>query len=306
MALVGAVVLAAAAAGTAWVAFTRPAATPGPAPSSSAPANLGPGACPPEMAFVEGATFAMGSEPGADVRKNETPLHTERVAAFCLDTTEVTVAAYGTCASCDPAPTTVEGDEITSSGQQFWSKFCNAGHSDRGDHPINCVSWQQARDYCRDRGKRLPSEQEWELAARGSDRRFYPWGNDPPSGRLVNACGSECSHQLTTMLGAIGKEGWPAMHADDDGAPATAAVGSYPAGASPAGVLDLAGNVWEWTASPYCPYGHADCGDSRRVLRGGGWDVPDPGALRASRRHPGVPTGRGHNIGFRCAWSSGD
>jgi formylglycine-generating enzyme required for sulfatase activity len=167
------------------------------------------------------------------------------------------------------------------------------------------VSFSQSRAYCQAQGKRLPSEEEWELAARGSEGRAYPWGDAPPSGKLVNACGSECSGELTTMLSALGKEGWPAMHADDDGATATAAVGSFPAGASAAGVLDLAGNVWEWTASPYCPYGESDCGDSRRVLRGGGWDVPDPGALRSSRRFPGVPSGRGHNIGFRCAWSPG-
>jgi formylglycine-generating enzyme required for sulfatase activity len=91
------------------------------------------------------------------------------------------------------------------------------------------------------------------------------------------------------------------MYDEDDSASATAPVGRYPAGASPAGVMDLAGNVWEWTESHYCPYGKEDCDDSRRVLRGGGWDTVESQYLRAAHRLPSAPLARGWSIGFRCA-----
>jgi formylglycine-generating enzyme required for sulfatase activity len=106
---------------------------------------------------------------------------------------------------------------------------------------------------------------------------------------------------LTDRREKVGKGPWPAMYGDDDAAPLTAPVGRYPAGATPAGVLDLAGNVWEWTESPYCPYGKDECGDSRRVLRGGGWDTTESQDVRAARRYPSAPTARGRSIGFRCA-----
>jgi len=275
------------------------------APAPPAPSvSLAPGSCPPAMIFVPGGAFDMGTVAGDDVRNNETPQHRVEVEPFCIDTTEVTVAAYAECGSCGAAPQSVDSKEITSRAQQFWSRFCNAGHADRQDHPINCVSWNQAQGYCAARGKRLPSEREWELAARGSEGRLFPWGNDAPSATLVNACGAECSGMLNDMLQQLGTGSWSSMYDEHDGAASTAPVGSYPRGGSPLGVLDLAGNVWEWTASAYCYYDEQDCVESRRVLRGGGWDIPDPNAVRTTRRHPGAPNGRGHNIGFRCAWSA--
>ncbi len=165
---------------------------------------------------------------------------------------------------------------------------------------MNCVDWDQAQAYCTTVGKRLPSEQEWELAARGTSGRRYPWGNEPPDAQRLNACGQECSRMLTSRREEIGKGAWPAMHTGDDGAPATASVGSYRAHGAVA-PWDLAGNVWEWTSSAYCPYGNVNCGDSRRVLRGGGWDTTETSDLLAARRLPAAPRARSRSIGFRCA-----
>jgi formylglycine-generating enzyme required for sulfatase activity len=254
---------------------------------------------PAGMVVIEGATFQMGSPAEGETPSDETPRHAVAVAPFWLDVTEVTVAAYAACASCERPPLVAESEGVTPNGRSFWSQFCNRPSAVA--HPINCVDWHQARDYCATLGKRLPTEAEWELAARGKDAQSFPWGAAPPSGQRLNACGIECSRMLTERLEAVGKPPWPRMYDEDDSAPATAPVGRYPAGASPAGVMDLAGNVWEWTESHYCPYGKEDCDDSRRVLRGGGWDTVESQVLRAAHRLPSAPTARGWSIGFRCA-----
>ncbi|MCC6552620.1 MAG: SUMF1/EgtB/PvdO family nonheme iron enzyme [Polyangiaceae bacterium] len=269
---------------------------------SRPPASTG---CPEGLALIEGATFPMGSAAEGETPSDETPLHDVTLKSFCLDVTEVTVKAYSACESCEPAPLTVESEGLTPNGRSFWSQFCNhAGKADAAgaqDHPQNCVDWYQAKAYCAASGKRLPTEAEWELAARGKDRRTYPWGDVPPSGERVNACGAECSEMLTARLEKAGKGPWPRMFDEDDAAPSTAPAGRHPQGATPQGVLDMAGNVWEWTDSHYCPYGKEDCDDSRRVLRGGGWDPVESQYVRAAHRRPSAATARGWSIGFRCA-----
>jgi serine/threonine protein kinase len=276
--------------------------------------------CPPGMVVIQDATFRMGSPAEADTPSDETPPsnlpNVVSVRLFCLDTTEVTVRAYSRCKTCEHAQRTVEFEGLTPNGRAFASQFCNTMESP--EHPMNCVDWREASDYCVAQGKRLPTEAEWELSARGKELRTYAWGDAPPSGERLNACGAECSRMMTQRLEKIGKGTakassllagpWPEMYADDDAAEATAPVGQYPRGATPEGVMDLAGNVWEWTGSFYCPYPYGDgatCGDSRRVLRGGGWDTTEAADVRAARRYPSSPSARGKSIGFRCAKSPG-
>jgi formylglycine-generating enzyme required for sulfatase activity len=229
-----------------------------------------PSAAPPapvvdEMASVPAGTFRMGSSdaPGSS---DEHPEHPVRIAAFRIDRTEVTVAAYDACARAGRC-TAAAGADV--------SAFCNEGHPDRANHPINCVDWTQADEFCRWAGKRLPTEEEWEYAARGTDGRTWPWGNDPPSGQL-------CWNRWKTLQG-------------------TCAVGSFAGGDSPFGLRDMAGNVWEWTSSGYSTDYRHERDSAARVNRGGCWYDADPAYVRSAHRDRNAPAGRFDYLGFRCA-----
>jgi len=226
-------------------------------PAPSASASAAPSAkhtCQPEMVSIPAGTFTMGDDQNTEKTGQVT------VDAFCMNRTEVTTAAYAACvkaAKCTPADT---GDP------------CNAGVAGREQHPINCVDWNQADAYCKAQGLRLPTEEEWEYAARGTDGRIYPWGNAAPSDQL-------CWNRF------------------GDGKPnSTCPVGAYPKGRSPFDLDDMSGNVWEWTSSPY--------DDSRRVYRGGGWDGVVPSLVRSAYRFWLEPSFRFGNLGFRCAGSA--
>ncbi len=240
------------------------------------------------MSLIDGATFKMGSDKG---RKDEQPIHDEKVATFCIDRTEVTVAAYSACVearACGRAPTTTTNSAVSS----FADQFCN-GDSTREDHPINCVDASHATAYCSWAKKRLPTEAEWELAARSGTGRTYPWGEDAPRLGLLNACGAECK--------ALQQVSASTLYPDDDGFPSTAPVGSFPSGATKEGVLDLAGNVWEWTATRYCPYDRPGCTTEEVVNRGGGWGSDGALFVRGALRSRNLGTFRSAFIGFRCA-----
>ena len=245
------------------------------------------------MAAIPGGTFAMGSD-APDANENEKPIHTVTVAGYRLDRTEVTVAAYGECVrsgKCsEPDPFTAERGN--------YRIFCNWRHPEgRWTHPINCVDFEQARAFCAWVGKRLPSEEEWEYAARaGSEGRKYPWGASEPDKARLNACGEACTKNLVARR----FPGVKPLYAASDGWPETAPVGSFPAGASKHGVLDLAGNVWEWTATLYTTYdgSHAE---PKRVLRGGSWGGGDARTERTTNRFRLDPSSRAQFLGFRCA-----
>jgi formylglycine-generating enzyme required for sulfatase activity len=251
-----------------------------------------------EVAVAAGH-FDMGSEGGS---AEEKPVHKVNVAAFYLDRTEVTVAAYRQCVQAGKcqAHDTVNWEGYSQADAKKWSRFCTWGKADRDTHPINCVDWDQATAYCAWKGKRLPTEEEWEYAARGTDGRKYPWGNTPePGPTLLNACGAECAAMWLEKFGQARRT----MYQGSDGWPETAPVGSFHKGKSPFGAEDMAGNVWEWTASGYCTYPDTQCSASRRVVRGGSWYDDGPSFMRAASRVAGSPSYRNMFVGFRCARS---
>jgi eukaryotic-like serine/threonine-protein kinase len=261
--------------------------------------------CPPSMVTIPGGQFFMGSEaPGA--RDDQKPIHNVTLGAFCMDPQEVTVRQYETCSDvgkCRRAPTEVEWPKISGADRQRYTPLCNGGNDERGDHPINCVTWEMASTYCAAQGKRLPTEAEWEYAARGPDGRIYPWGDEAPSAKHANACGKEC-----VAWGRANGAPLSALHDEDDGYAATAPVGRFPMGSSRFGLQDVAGNVWEWTASYYGAYTPeaktnpaGPASGERRVIRGGAFNGAYESWMHPSHRYGQDPAARSHGIGFRCA-----
>ena len=157
--------------------------TPTTSPAVPAPPAL---TCPNGSVLIPAGEFSMGS-PDGQGRADEHPRHRVRSAAFCMDRTEVTVAAYRACTSRGPCTVPID----TSVLWGLAHTHCNWGRSVTDTHPVNCVDWNQARNYCAWAGGRLPTEAEWEYAARGVESRQYPWGDAAPDGTRANLCGSE-------------------------------------------------------------------------------------------------------------------
>jgi formylglycine-generating enzyme required for sulfatase activity/tRNA A-37 threonylcarbamoyl transferase component Bud32 len=280
----------------------KPAQAPSQAAAPPSASARPPTACPAGSVLVKGGTMYMGARDIEDAEPHEVKL-----SPFCMDRTEVTTGAYMACVAkgeCERPPDQVSANPpFTKAQTQRFSALCNASHADRSQHPINCVAWDMASNYCHKRRQRLPTEAEWEFAARGSSQEKYPWGRDAPSAKYLNACGKEC-----VRWGVANGEPRQPMYEEDDGFPATAPVGSFPAGATPSGVMDLAGNVWEWTADWYGPYGAAAVTDpagppegTKRVARGGDFFGYDPKWARPAYRWKSDPGTYNHAIGFRCA-----
>jgi len=221
--------------------------------------------------------------------ENEEPVHEVYLDVYYIDQYEVTNAAYQDCVeagTCDPP------EEFISNTRDSYY-----GNSAYDEYPVVNVNWEDANTYCEWRGGRLPTEAEWEKAARGTDGRMYPWG-DEFDGAVVNFCDQECEfdHANTEY---------------NDGYAGTAPVGSYPGGASPYGVMDMAGNVWEWVSDwsggDYYANSPAEnplgptSGENRR-LRGGGWWLP-ANYVSAAYRLRDNPDLSNNSTGFRCAAS---
>jgi formylglycine-generating enzyme required for sulfatase activity len=281
-----------------------------PAPVREAKPQLPPNhtprpACPAGMIGIPGGSFYIGNS--TDSR--EAPIHEVALASFCIDRTEVTVEAYSACVAsraCEPAGTEVTRGAMTDRQVALESPTCNGTRSDRNQHPINCVDWNQAAAYCAWAKARLPTEAEWEYAAIGTEDRIFPWGNEPPGDKRFSGCGAECK----AFIDDVTQTQMEPLYDRDDGWPTTAPIGSFPDDTSAFGVLDMAGNVCEWVSDWYGPYSAGAVTDPKgpptgheRVQRGGSWADPAKGGPRAAMRGTREPKTRGMAVGFRCASS---
>ncbi len=279
------------------------------------PPVVPPTPCPDGMALIEGGRFFAGTDADKFALAMARPAHKVEVGRFCIDIYEVTTEDYVKCSDAGECKRAFS-DSFWPQGsmkRSDWEKaraaystLCNFGAEDRGRHPINCVMWAQADEYCRVKGKRLPAELEFEFAARGSDGRVFPWGDDPPSAKTLNGCGKEC----VEWRKAAGLSPGEPLYPEDDGHVGTAPVGSAPGGRTQAGLFDLVGNVFEWTADPFSRYPRPD-GDSegetptpmdnKRVIRGGAFNSYEPEHTDPALRLPYDADAHTHGIGFRCA-----
>ena len=220
-----------------------------------------------EMALIPKGEFVMGSNERWD---DEAPEHISSTNAFHMDLNEVTNLDY---------------KKFVIATQQVAPYHWPEGNFTKGKekHPVVYVSWFDASNYCKWAGKRLPTEQEWEKAARGPDGLIYPWGNQ----------------------WSLDKSNHPYKHSTG-----TEPIGSYPQGRSPYGLNDMSGNVWEWVDSYYLPHPgnpvtRAEYGKDKRVLKGGSWfDCLSYGCGLSAptfNRSFFTPEVKNNSFGFRCA-----
>ena len=241
------------------------------------------GAPPADMVRIPAGAYTMGSDSGP---ADERPAHRQALSAYFIDRFPVTNAEFAEFLNA-VGPLNAAGERLfdVEDPDARIHRVGGKWMADRGfeRHPVVEVSWAGARDYCAWAGMRLPTEAEWEKAARGTDGRRYPWGNAPPD-------------QTRAQFAARYNE--------------TAPVNAFAAGASPYGAQDMAGNAWEWVSSAYRPYPY-DANDGRedpaagpvRGTRGGGHDSPaaEITTTQRGRNLSRSPASGHHNIGFRCA-----
>jgi formylglycine-generating enzyme required for sulfatase activity len=251
----------------------------------------------------------IGGDLGLQVFTDERPQHAVYLDAFWIDQTEVTVAMFRTFVEAMGYKTTAEREgwgapwtdgpmeeEWPHVSGTDWQHPHGPGSSALDDHPVVQVSWEDAAAYCAWAGGQLPTEAQWELAARGTDGRLWPWG-DTYEGNRGSFCDASCPVKRWNH------------DSYNDGYALTSPVGSFPSGASPYGALDMAGNVWEWVADWYdedyysdSPYENPTGPSSgiERTQRGGAW-IDNESWVRTTVRHATSPGVRCDDLGFRCA-----
>jgi formylglycine-generating enzyme required for sulfatase activity len=248
-------------------AYTAPATTPTYVPPSvPAPSDLG------AMIKIPAGTFKEGNAAVTD----SAPERTVTLSPYFIDKYEVTAGEYKQCVTAGSCLTPLNSISPT---------YCNYNKYGKEHHPVNCVEWSDAKKYCSWAGKRLPTESEWEFAARGTDGRTYPWGSAYPT----------CSHAAFKLdAGSFCSGG------------GTSLVGTHALGVSYWGIHDMAGNIEEWTYDNYAPYTAGPLvnpsgpisGTLGHVVRGGNWEIDALTIRTYSRYH--FDTAK-YWIGFRCA-----
>jgi serine/threonine-protein kinase len=228
--------------------------------------------------FVPSGSFLMGSaDTDGAAYSDEKPQHTVELDAFWIDQTLVTNGQYALCVAAGACKAPLR---FTSNVVDHYY-----GSKDYAEYPVLYVGWTQAATYCAWAGRQLPTEAEWEKAARGTDGRIYPWGNTPPEATLANF--ADTVKDVTR-------------------------VGSYPAGASPYGALDMAGNAWQWVADWFTLdyYAASPAVDptgpqqgTLRVVRGGSYTY-DAAGIRSAYRSGKDPDTASYDLSFRCASSA--
>lgn len=259
--------------------------------------------------YVPAGSFSMGSNTDPDAGADETPQRRIALDGFWIDQTEVTNGMYQRFVTATGYRTQAElagysygfvAEEFVPIQGATWRSPRGTGSTLQGlaDHPVVALGWQDADAYCRWAGRRLPTEAEWERAARGQLDYRYPWGDEPVTAARANFADRNADVRWRDA-------------ASDDGFARTAPTGAFPAGASPVGTLDMAGNAWEWVADWYDPayYRYGSTTNPRgpesgvyRVIRGGSY-ADSATAIRSARRTFDDANHTSIESGFRCAQS---
>jgi len=193
------------------------------------------------------------------------------ILEYCL-LNEVTVSEYKSCVNSGKCPQ-----------PNLNEKYCNWDKAKRANHPMNCVNWDMANNYCRAYGKFLPSEQQWMLAAGAKHKNVFPWGNEKVSSLKLNFCEQNCEYSWKN-------------YDFNDRFRTTSPVCYYPIGNSEEGLCDMAGNVWEWTSDWYK---EDDQKNKLRLIRGGSWSSTI-NHIELSYNTGADPEQMNNSIGFRC------